>query len=231
LSKSEVDRVSYLAFYYLETENKREFTISEVIKWFSLFHFATPNTSRLSNKLKKSSYFIRGSKPSSFSLHVKSITTFRQSFPWLHEESEEIVFTGEILPSSVTIGTRGYIEQLGKQINAAYENNIFDGCSVLMRRLVEILLIHSYDYTSQENLIRESNDKFKDLQFIIADAKSNKKLRLSKGTKDCLDEFRILGNFSAHKIEYNCKRGDIKRISLDYRAAIEELLYKSGLKK
>jgi hypothetical protein len=56
-------------------------------------------------------------------------------------------------------------------------------------------------------------------------------LSLSPATKACLDDFRIVGNFSAHKIYYNAKRADIKRVVLEYRAAIEELLYKAGLKK
>jgi hypothetical protein len=33
------------------------------------------------------------------------------------------------------------------------------------------------------------------------------------------------------QIYYNAKRADIKRVVLEYRAAIEELLYKAGLKK
>jgi hypothetical protein len=54
---------------------------------------------------------------------------------------------------------------------------------------------------------------------------------LSKASKDVLDEFRVLGNFSAHKIIYNCRREEIKKVAREYRAAIEELLYKSGIRQ
>ena len=42
--------------------------------------------------------------------------------------------------------------------------------------------------------------------------------------------FKDLGNYSAHKIWYNCTQGDIKPHILKYRAIIEELMYKAGLK-
>ena len=65
---------------------------------------------------------------------------------------------------------------------------------------------------------------------IIKNAIYNQKIGLSKTTKSCLNEFREIGNFSAHKIYYNAKRGDLKKCILDYRATIEELLYKAGIK-
>ncbi len=43
--------------------------------------------------------------------------------------------------------------------------------------------------------------------------------------------FKDLGNYSAHKIWYNCTQQDIKPHILKYRAIIEELMYKSGVKK
>lgn len=42
--------------------------------------------------------------------------------------------------------------------------------------------------------------------------------------------FKELGNYSAHKIWYNCTQGDIKPHILKYRAIIEELFFKAGLK-
>ncbi len=100
-----------------------------------------------------------------------------------------------------------------------------------MRKLIEILLIHTYQYLELESVILQPNNKYKDLSHIIADAVSNNKIGLTKDTKDCLDVFRELGNFSAHKAFYNTKRHDIKNNAMAYRAAVEELLYKSGLKK
>ncbi len=48
--------------------------------------------------------------------------------------------------------------------------------------------------------------------------------------KASLDVFRELGNFSAHKIEYTCKREYIKQEIQQYRALIGELLHKAGIR-
>jgi len=231
LNKTEIEKVAFLAFFFYQTEGKLDFKHSDIQNWFERLNFTQPNTSRLTRHLSKSSLFTKGKVKYSFRLHVKQINQFKLTLSWLGEASEEIVFSGEILPEAVFIGTRGYIELLAKQINASCENNLYDGCAVLMRRLIEILLIHIYQHTGQEAQIKAPDDQYKDLSAIIRDAVSNPKLNLSKETKNCIDVFRILGNFSAHKIEYNCKRDDIKRVALDYRVTVEELLYKSGIRK
>ena len=100
-----------------------------------------------------------------------------------------------------------------------------------MRRLLEIMLILSYEKLAIASEIKDSDNEYKNLNFIIGNAISNSPLSLSRNTRDCLDQFRKVGNFSAHKIHYNAKKSDIRNIALDYRAAIEELLYKSELIK
>jgi hypothetical protein len=151
-------------------------------------------------------------------------------FPFVEIASEEIHTNDTILPHSLIESTRGYIETLGKQINASYNNNIFDGCAVLMRRLLEILLIHSYEECGKLNEISE-NDGLRNLSYIINYTTSNKPFRLAKESLETLDDFRQLGNFSAHKIQYNARRKDIENIKLKYRVTIEELLYTAKIKK
>ena len=231
VSKPEIEKVALLAFFFRQTENKFDFGRDDIRDWFDRLHFTQPNMSRLAQRLTKSAIFTKGKSKDSNCLHSKKLAQFKSTFSWLSDNSEEIVFSGEILPETVFAGTRGYIELLAKQINASYEKNIYDGCAVLMRRLIEVLLIHAYQLIGEEAQIKATNDQYKDLSTIIKNATSNPTLNLSKGTKDCLDVFRVLGNFSAHRIEYNCTRGDIKKIALDYRAAVEELLYKSGVRK
>ena len=144
-------------------------------------------------------------------------------------KTEEVVCEGLILPTSLYENTRGYIETLGKQINASYEHNIYDGCSVLMRRLLEILLIHSYEATGNITVIQDG-DGYKNLSVIINDIIQHKRFSLSKEVLSVLDRFRMLGNLSAHKIQYNAKKAYIDEVITLYRVAIEELLYISKIK-
>jgi len=54
-------------------------------------------------------------------------------------------------------------------------------------------------------------------------------LGLSRNTKSSLDIFRELGNFSAHKIEYICRREYIQPI-FKHTEPLTELLHKSGIR-
>ncbi|PHQ57054.1 MAG: hypothetical protein COC16_02010 [Lutibacter sp.] len=227
--KSELEKVKYVGFFLLKEKKNSDFTVSELSQLFSDVGFSKPNSSRLTDKIKKSRDFIKGTRNNSFTLHFKINSELETELPLLGEKSEEVIAFDTILPESLFQGTRGYIEKLCKQINASFENNIFDGAAVLMRRLMEVLLVQGYDHQNRLAEIKDGND-LKNLNTIINYTVSNNVFSLSKGTKECLDIFRKLGNFSAHRIQYNCRKTELKKVAMEYRVAIEELLYASGLK-
>lgn len=228
LEKSELEKVKLLAFYKIETKELTEFSAAGAATWLTAANLPTPNTTRLKKNLQESKDFIKGSSKDLFKLHATTLKSLKEKWKNIHEKSELIITDHTILPGSLYSSSRGYVKQLCDQINASYHYNIFDGCAVLMRRLLEILLIHSFEHSQEDHEIRESG-QFIPLEQIIAKAKNNTKLSLSRDTKNTLDTFRELGNFSAHKIHYNCRRPDIEKVLLKYRATIEELMYKANL--
>ena len=64
----------------------------------------------------------------------------------------------EVLPVSMIQGTRPYIEKLTWQINGCYNYEFYDGCAVLMRRLVESLLVEAFIKTGHDDKIRHGQD-------------------------------------------------------------------------
>jgi len=99
-----------------------------------------------------------------------------------------------------------------------------------MRRLVEVLLILSYRKLNIESAIHDNSGNYEMLEKIVNNAKTNSILGLSRNSKSSLDIFRQLGNFSAHKIEYMCRREYIQPHIQEYRALVVELLHKAGLR-
>lgn len=184
----------------------------------------------LHDNLRSSRETLRGSGGNTFRLHANFVRTLEKSFPQLLEKSQDVIDAGTILPEVDYQKTRGYIETLAKQINASYENNLFDGCTVLMRRLVEVLLILSYRHLRIEAAIQDAHRNYLMLDAVIGDAKANASLALSRNSKACLDTFRQLGNFSAHNIEYTCRREYITPHIQEYRALVTELLHTSGIR-
>ena len=228
--QKETEKVRMLAFYHHKTSGQLEFTKDDITKWFDQLHLSIPNLSRLMSNIRASKAFIKGKSNSSFRLHALELDELQAKYPGLHSWSEEVISEETVLSRDLYQNTRGFVESLSKQINASYEYNIYDGCAVLMRRLLEILLILTYEHHNVERVIRDTQDNYFPLEKIISNAKANQTLKLSRDTKSTLDEFRTLGNFSAHKIYYNCRRADLKKVLTNYRATVEELLYKASIK-
>lgn len=230
LGLSELEKVRHLAYYHHKAEGKTEFTLDDVASWFAQLGLARPNTSRLRTRLRESRSFVLGSTGNSHRLHAVDLDELQAAYPGLSSQSEDVTSDDTLLPRPLYEGTRGFIEALARQINASYEYNIFDGCAVLMRRLAEVLLILAYEHSNTESEIQDATGNYVGLEKIIDNARNNATLRLSRNTKGFLDQLRTLGNFAAHKIYFTTRRRDIQGISTEYRAMVEELLYKAGIK-
>ena len=226
--QSELDKVCYLAYYHLQISQIEEFSAGDAAKWFLECRFSAPNQSRLDKNLRACRQTVKSAR--GWRLKHDFIASLESKFPELLAKSQDVLDKGTILPEIDYQKSRGYIESLAKQINACYEHNIFDGCAVLMRRLMEILLILSYRHLKIELAIQDQNGNFQMLDAVVTNAKGNAALGLSRNGKVSLDKFRELGNFSAHKIEYICKREYIEPLIQAYRALIGELLHKSGIR-
>ena len=150
---------------------------------------------------------------------------------WHEEDNNTIKQLGTIIPDAIINGLQINIQTVCKQINGAYEANLYDCAAVMMRRLLEGLLVLSYQKLGIESEILNNNGKRHfTLDKIIKNAMHNETLCLSGNAKEDIEIFKDLGNYSAHKIWYSCTQQDIKPHILKYRIIIEELLHKAGLR-
>lgn len=150
---------------------------------------------------------------------------------WNDKDDVEIEQSGTVLPTMLFDGLSSNFQRLCEQINASYERNLYDCTAVMMRRLLEGLLVLSYqNYEIESEITAKDGIHHFTLDKIIKNAENNQTLKLSANVKKGFGLFKDLGNYSAHKIWYNCMKQDIEPHILKYRMIIEELLYKSGLK-
>jgi len=228
---TELERVTLLAFYFSENKEQVDFSILDLCTIMVGLGFAKPNTSRLKLNIQKSKHFVRGTTKNTFRLSISAHDVLKQQYPDL-SESEEVVSDDSLLPEILfEEARRPYLKKIAQQMNAAYENNLFDACALMMRRLLEILLIHAFQNLASEDDIKDQDGDYVNLKTLVNKAKSSKEISLSSSVRKSIDDFRELGNLSAHRITYNCRRDDIRPIRLEYRALIEELLYKAGFLK
>ena len=151
---------------------------------------------------------------------------------WNEKEDIAIEQNGSILPEPLFDKLSSNFQRLCEQINASYENNLYDCTAVMMRRLLEGLLVLSYqNYEIESEITSKDGVRHITLDKIIKNAENNQVLKLSANVRKELSLFKDLGNYSAHKIWYSCTKQDIEPHIFKYRIIIEELLYKSGVKK
>jgi len=229
-SKTEIEKATLVAFYCYKIKSKETFTVGELVNEMVKFGLSKPNSSRLKDKLISSKAFIKAGKDS-IRIGLRKMESLEKDYPNLNSISEEVISDDTILPQDLYLKTRGYIERISKQINGCYQHNLFDGCAMLMRRLIEMLIILTYKHLNRESEIKDSNGGFHGLSHLINYSISKRVLGLTKDSEQIIDEFRQLGNYSAHGLEYNCRKGDLDKVKIPFRACVEELLYKSGLKK
>jgi hypothetical protein len=138
--------------------------------------------------------------------------------------------TQQVLPFSIVKGSRGYIEKVVNQINGCYENGWYDGCAVMIRRLVETLIIESFEHHDISNNIQNQEGDFLFLRELISATLSEATWNIGRNTKKSLPKLKDIGDKSAHSRRYIAHRADIEKIIPDLRVVVQELVYLARLK-
>jgi len=135
-----------------------------------------------------------------------------------------------IIYMSLVLGTRGYIEKLSHQINGTYENGWYDGCAVMIRRLIETLIIECFESKGIAHKIQNATGDFVYLSDLISATLSENSWNIGRNAKKSLKALKDIGDKSAHSRRFIAQRRDIDNIMADIRNAVQELIYLASLK-
>ncbi len=137
----------------------------------------------------------------------------------------------DMLPFELYKGTTLIIERVADQINKSFHFGIYDGCAVLMRRFIEMLLILTFKNFNVENEILDASGEYFHLSLIIKKATANITIHLSRNAKEYLGIFRDKGDLSAHNPFHHALKKDLELVQPKFRHLVQELLSKSGIVK
>lgn len=138
--------------------------------------------------------------------------------------------TDNVVLISLVRGTRGYIEKIANQANGAYENGWYDACAVMLRRLLETLLIESFEAAGRSAAIKNSNGDFLYLRDMIDAALKEQSWNLGRNCKQAMPKLKDVGDKSAHSRRFIAQKGDIERLLPDVRVVVQELIFLAKLK-
>lgn len=137
--------------------------------------------------------------------------------------------TDSVLPRQLFENTRGYIEKVVRQINGSYDAELYDCCAVMCRRLLETLIIEVYEHAGRATDIKTSNAHFFMFADLLRTIKGDTAFNISRNGLKGLEDFKALGDLSAHNRRFNAQKADIDNIRGGMRVAAEELLHLSSL--
>ena len=225
---SHVERAVALLWYYRHTQEYEERSASELASDLHDEGFPKPNVTRLAEDLKRSRDTARGKRPSTFQVDVRRVSALDELYlPLLG--TKQVKVSGAVLAEGAVAGTRGYLEQLGHQINGTYDYGFFDACAVLCRRLMESLVIEVYVHRSRHHEIQQ-NGVFISLDRLLAYIKGDRTITLGRATPKTMDEIKQLGDTAAHDRTYVTTQVDIDDVKARYRKMISELLGLAGIR-
>jgi hypothetical protein len=135
-----------------------------------------------------------------------------------------------VIPFVLIRGTRGYLERITHQINGTYTNGWYDACAVMIRRLIETLIIESFENNNIAQNIKNSTGDFFYLSDLISKTLNETAWNLSRNARQALPKLKDIGDKSAHSRRFNAVRNDIDKINVEIRVVVQELVYLAGLK-
>lgn len=135
-----------------------------------------------------------------------------------------------VIPFELVRSTRGYLEKIVHQINGSYSNGWYDACAVMIRRLIETLIIETFEKHKIAANIKGPSGDFFFLSDLIIKTLNESTWNLSRNSRQSLPKLKDIGDKSAHSRRYNAVRNDIDKTIPDLRVAVQELVYLAGLR-
>lgn len=131
----------------------------------------------------------------------------------------------DFFPIELFDNTRGYLRTIANQTLTCYNKGIYDGCAVLTRKLIEILIIECFERHGNENLIKKSDGNFRYLGDLITELLKEPTWNIGRNAKASLPKIKKVGDKSAHNRRFIARKPDLDKIQDDIRTVIEELIH------
>ncbi len=139
--------------------------------------------------------------------------------------------TDDLFPLELVRETRGYVERIAEQACGSYDQGWYDSAAVMIRRLLEILIIESFESHGLTGRIQKPDGTFYYLQDLVTLTLNETTWTLGRNVKKGLPNLREIGNQSAHGRRYIARKTDLDNVKKELRLTIEELVILSKLRK
>jgi hypothetical protein len=200
-------------------------TAGQLTKLLGDHHVGTANQTALAGAIRKTK--LASESKSGFSLKPGSRKVIRDWLPDLDGIQPAMDHASGYLPEPIWKNTRGYIEEVCRQLNGCFHHAYYDAAAVMLRRLLETLIIEAYEHLDRETEIKDGGGNYlmlSDLAERVCGEKGHKGIHLGRDSKKALKDARGLGNWSAHARRFLAHAGDLTRFQAGMRLLVQELI-------
>ena len=232
LDRSNAEKaVALLWFFDCEQPNVSK-TAGHLTKVLGDHHVGTPNQTALAEAIKKTK--LANESANGFSLKPGSRRVIRDWLPELDGIQPTMDHVSGYIPEPIWKNTRGYVEEVCRELNGSFRHAYYNAAAVMLRRLLETLIIEAYEHLCRENEIKDGGGNYmmlSDLAERACGESGHKGLNLGRDSKKALKDARTLGNWSAHARRFLAHASDLTKIQVGMRLLVQELIQIAELKR
>jgi Domain of unknown function (DUF4145) len=232
LNRTNADKAIAVLWYFDREQRDVAKTAGQLTKVLGDHHIGTPNQTALAKAIRKTR--LASESKNGFSLRPGSRKVIRDWLPDLEGIQPAIDHASGYLPEPIWKNTRGYIEEVCREVNGSFRHAYYNAAAVMLRRLLETLIIEAYEHLSRENEIKNAGGNYlmlSDLAERVSGEHGHRGLNLGRDSKKALKDARNVGNWSAHARRFLAHAGDLTKLQAGMRLLVQELIQIADLVK
>lgn len=213
--------IPIFAYYCQEIQGNSTFSPSEINACFE--SLALKPYSNISAFLSKKAH----GKGNIFLKQRSGYSLTRQEKERLVKELSmpvEIPVSTEFIDITIVQGAPYYIVGIAKQMAQCYECGLYDATLVLMRKLVETLIIETFERFGIDDTIKDNNGDFFFLKNLIPQYLSSPKWNVSRNFSQNIQKVKKYGDLSAHNRRFQAKKSDVDDFKFELRQVLQEMV-------
>lgn len=221
VDKKASEQIPYFGYYIVTYQGQASFTAKDIDSCFSQIRLpAYSNISAYLSKEQKAKRLLK----------VKGGYVFsKKTYDAICGDIGEIKVKApsvNLFPIDIFDNTRDYLRKTARQAILCYDYGIYDGCLVMIRRLIETLIIELFEHRELKERISDKNNNYLFCGDLIDKLLEEKSLwTLGRNTVQELPKIKKMGDLSAHNRRFNAKKSDIDSIRIGLRVVLEELVH------
>lgn len=222
VDKKASEQIPYFGYFLITYQGQASFTAKDIDSCFLQIRLpAYSNISAFLSKEQKAKRLLKA-KVGGYVLSKKMSDAIANDIGEIKVKAP----SDNLFPIDIFDNTRDYVKKTARQAILCYDYGLYDGCLVMIRRLIETLIIELFEHRELKERILDKNNNYLFCGDLIDNLLNEKKLwTIGRNAAQELPKIKKLGDLSAHNRRFNAKKSDIDSIKTGLRVVLEELVH------